>query len=124
MVTRDKHNIVMAVDKLNLLATNNSISLVPKTYHSALSDLNWHHAMSEEYKALHPHGANVVTGKWIFKYKFHSDGSLARHKARWAVHGYSQQPGVDFDKTFNSVVKPSTIHVFLSLVVSRSWPIH
>jgi hypothetical protein len=24
----------------------------------------------------------VVTGKWIFKHKFHTDGSLDRYKAR------------------------------------------
>jgi len=35
-----------------------------------------------------PHGANVVTEKWIFKHKFHSDGSLSRHKARWVVWGF------------------------------------
>ena len=29
-----------------------------------------------------PPGANMVTGKWIFRHKFHSDGTLARHKAR------------------------------------------
>jgi hypothetical protein len=56
--------------------------------------------MADEYKALidngtwclvpRPPSANVVTGKWIFKHKFHSDGSLARHKASWVVHGFSQ----------------------------------
>jgi len=35
-----------------------------------------------------PHGANVVTEKWILKHKFHSDGSLSRHKARWVVWGF------------------------------------
>nr|CAE05417.1 OSJNBa0035I04.5 [Oryza sativa Japonica Group]CAE05956.3 OSJNBb0088C09.15 [Oryza sativa Japonica Group] len=91
-------------------------------------------AMAEEFKALidngtwrlvpRPPGANVVTGKWIFKHKFHSDGSLARHKARWVVHGYSQQHGIDYDETFSPVVKPSTIRVVLSIATSRSWPIH
>jgi len=65
-----------------------------------------------------------VTGKWIFKHKFHSDGSLARHKARWVVHGFSQRHGIDYDETFSPVVKPATIRVVLSLAASRSWPIH
>ncbi|WVZ51069.1 LOW QUALITY PROTEIN: hypothetical protein U9M48_002253 [Paspalum notatum var. saurae] len=48
---------------------------------------------------------NVVTGKWLYKHKFHSDGMLAHHKARWVVCGFSQQPGVDCDETFSPVVK-------------------
>ncbi|WVZ51872.1 hypothetical protein U9M48_002973 [Paspalum notatum var. saurae] len=71
-----------------------------------------------------PPGANVVTGKWIFKHKFHSDGTHARHKARWVVRGFSQQHGIDYDETFSPVVKPATIRVVLSIAVSRDWPIH
>ena len=86
--------------------------------------------MADEYKALvdngtwrlvsHPPGANIVTGKWIFKHKFHLDGSLARHKARWVVRGFSQRHGIDYDKTFSPVVKPTMIRVVLSLATSRS----
>ena len=71
-----------------------------------------------------PSNANVVSGKWVFRHKFHVDGSLARYKARWVCRGFSQQPGVDYDETFSPVVKPSTIRVVLSLVVSSSWPTH
>ena len=66
-------------------------SPIPSNYRSALADSNWRAAMADEYQALmdngtwrlvpRPSGANVVTGKWIFKHKYHSDGSLARHKA-------------------------------------------
>jgi hypothetical protein len=37
----------------------------------------------------HPIGSNIVTGKWIFKHKFNSDGSLERYKARWVLHGFT-----------------------------------
>jgi hypothetical protein len=86
--------------------------------------------MADEYKALfdngtwrlvpRPPGANVVMGKWIFKHKFHSDGSLARHKARWVVRGFSQCHGIDYDETFSPIVKPATIRIVLSLAASRS----
>jgi hypothetical protein len=89
--------------------------------------------MAEEHKALidngtwrlvpRPPGANIVTSKWLFKHKFNSDGSLARHMARWVVRGFSQQAGVDYDETFNPVVKPATIRTVLSIVASRDWPI-
>ncbi|GJY18528.1 ribonuclease H-like domain-containing protein [Tanacetum coccineum] len=58
------------------------------------------------------------------KHKFHADGTLSRYKARLVANGSSQQLGVDFDKTFNPVVKPATIRMVLSLAVSRKWPIH
>lgn len=81
--------------------TNNTWSLVPK-----------------------PAGANVVSGKWIFRHKLHSDGSLARYKARWVVRGCSQQEGIDYGETFSPVIKPGTIRSVLSIATSFSWPIH
>ncbi|XP_071695397.1 uncharacterized protein [Rutidosis leptorrhynchoides] len=52
----------------------------------ALEDPHWHKAMDEEYHALtangtwelvpRPSGANVVRSMWLFKNKFHADGSL------------------------------------------------
>uniref|UniRef100_A0A8R7VGW9 Reverse transcriptase Ty1/copia-type domain-containing protein n=1 Tax=Triticum urartu TaxID=4572 RepID=A0A8R7VGW9_TRIUA len=90
--------------------------------------------MCEEYDApIHnktwclvprPAGVNIVSGKWIYRHKFNADGSLARHKARWVLHGFTQREGVDYTETFSPVVKPSTIRVVLSLTVSGSWPIH
>jgi len=65
-----------------------------------------------------------VTGKWIFRHKFHADGSLARHKARWVVRGFSQCEGVDYYETFSPVVKPATIRSVLSIAASRAWSIH
>lgn len=70
-----------------------------------------------------PH-AHVVSGKWVFHVKYHSDRTLARYKARWVVRGFSQTEGIDYDETFSLVVKPSTIRVMLSPAVSSSWPIH
>lgn len=86
--------------------------------------------MADEHKALinnstwtpvpHPPGANAVFGKWVFKHKIRSDGSLACYKACWIIHGYSQQSGIDYDDTFSPVMKPTTIRVDLSIAASRS----
>ncbi|XP_071683221.1 uncharacterized mitochondrial protein AtMg00810-like [Lolium perenne] len=75
--------------------------------------------MQEEYDALQrnrtwelvprPPRANVITGKWVFKHKLGSDGTLERYKARWVVRGFRQRAGVDFTDTFAPVVKPGTI---------------
>jgi len=71
-----------------------------------------------------PPGANLVTGKWLFKHKFNADGSLERYKARWVLRGFTQRLGIDFSKTFSPVVKPATVRTVLSLALSRHWPIH
>ena len=111
-----------------------SLSPVPKTIRSALVDPNWRAAMEEEQHALLqnntwdlvpcPPRANIVDGKWIFKHKFQSDGSLEWYKVHWVVHGFTQRLGIDFDETFSPVVKPTTVRTVLSLALSRSWPIH
>jgi len=90
--------------------------------------------MEEEHSALlqnhtwdlvpHPPWANVVTGKWIFKHKLQSNGSLERYKAHWVLHVFTQRPGVDFDETFSPVVKLATVRTVLSLALSHRWPIH
>nr|GEU80442.1 ribonuclease H-like domain-containing protein [Tanacetum cinerariifolium] len=53
-----------------------------------------------------------------------ADGSLSRYKARLVANESSQQQGIYYDETFSLVVKPTTIHIVLSLAVSRQWPIH
>jgi len=109
-------------------------SPLPGNCHATLADVNWHMAVAEEYKALIDNGtwcliprpprANIITDKWVFKLKYHVDGSLARQKARWVVHGLSQQYDIDYDETFSPVVKLATIRVVLGITASRSWPIH
>ena len=43
----------------------------------------------------------------MFRIKFGLDGRIIKYKARWVVHGYNQQEGVDYNKTWAGVVKPS-----------------
>ena len=42
----------------------------------------------------HPIGVNVVTGKWIYRVKFLSNGSLDRYKARWVLRGSPNDKGL------------------------------
>jgi hypothetical protein len=112
MVTRRAAGVLRAPDRL-ILSTTSSPTLppVPTTVRGALADPQWRRAMEEEYEALQanhtwdlvsrPHGANVVTEKWIFKLKLHADGSLERYKARYVLRGFTQHLGVDYDETFS-----------------------
>ncbi|GJY24981.1 ribonuclease H-like domain-containing protein [Tanacetum coccineum] len=71
-----------------------------------------------------PSDVNLVRSMWLFKHKFHADGTLSHYKARLVANGSNQQHGVDFDETFSPVVKSTTIRTVLSLAASRQWPIH
>ncbi|GJY05154.1 ribonuclease H-like domain-containing protein [Tanacetum coccineum] len=132
MITWSQSSIVKPIDRLSL--NTFGISPISKNPSDALKDPQWRNAMYDEYNALvkngtwllvlRPAGVNMVRSMWLFKHKFHANGTLSRYKACLVANGSSQQLGVDFDKTFSLVVKPATIRTVLSLVVSRKWPIH
>jgi hypothetical protein len=87
--------------------------------------------MDEEYDALiknntwhlvpSGHGQNVIDCKWVYKIKRKADGTIDHYKARLVAKGFKQQYGIDYEETFSHVVKCATIHVVLSLAVSRGW---
>ncbi|KAJ0536907.1 putative RNA-directed DNA polymerase [Helianthus annuus] len=107
---------------------------IPKGFKSASKHPHWMVAMQDELKALHrnqtwtlvprPSSTNIVGSKWVFRTKYHSDGSLNRHKARLVAQGFTQIPGLDFNHTFSPMVKASTIRIVLSLAVIHDWSLH
>jgi hypothetical protein len=132
MITWGKTGFRVVPDCLVLTTATSSLtpSPIPSSARAALADPHWHVAMEEEYDALisngtwglvpRPQGSNVVTSKWVSTHKLRADGTLDRYKARWVLRGFTQRTGVDYDETFNSVVKPATV---LATVVSHDWPI-
>lgn len=134
MVTRARDGIHMPNPKYAHVATTTAPSSPPSSVRAALRDPAWKAAMQDEFDALtnndtwtlvpQPAHANIITGKWIFKNKLKSDGSLERRKARWVVRGFSQRPGVDFHQTFSPVIKPATIRTVLHLAATRRWVVH
>jgi hypothetical protein len=52
----------------------------------------------------------VVGLKWVFKIKYIEDNNILKHKD-------SQQPGVDFTKTFMPIARMETIRIVIALSV-------
>nr|GEV24008.1 hypothetical protein [Tanacetum cinerariifolium] len=73
---------------------------------------------------LKPPNVNVVRSMWLFRHKYHADGSLSRYKARLVANGCNQQYGVDCSDTFSPVVKSATIRTVLSLELAQNWHVH
>ena len=64
---------------------------------------------------------NIIGRHWIYKIKRNTDGSVSQYKARLITKGFHQQAGVNFDETFNPVVKPPTVRIILSLAAQNQW---
>ncbi|XP_022137319.1 uncharacterized protein LOC111008814 [Momordica charantia] len=91
----------------------------------------WRAAMAEEFAALQEQGTwlfvaqtdgmNVVGCKWIFRTKYHLDGTIARYKACLVAKEYHHVEGFDFDETFSPVIKKPTIRIILTLTATFGW---
>jgi hypothetical protein len=64
-------------------------------------------------------GANVIGCKWVYKVKRKSDGSIDRYKARLVAKWFKQCYEIDYEDTFSTVVKATTIQLVLSIAVSK-----
>ena len=114
--------------------TNINIPCELVSFSHAIKDAQWLQAMKTEFTALQHNQTwnlvprslfmNVINCKWIFKLKHKSDGSIERHKARLVAKGFKQEDGLDYDETFNLVVKITIVRILLSLAISQKWFIH
>lgn len=83
-------------------------------YQALMKNKTWHLVPPKK-------GLNVIDCKWVYKIKRKPDGSLDRYKARLVGKGFKQRYGIDYEDTFNPVVKAATIRIILSIAVSRGW---
>ena len=64
---------------------------------------------------------NLIDCKWVYRIKKRSDGTIDRYKARLVAKGFKKRYGIDYEDTFSPVVEAATMHIVLSVTVSRGW---
>lgn len=103
----------------------------PKTFEEAIQSHEWCDAMKAEINALElnetwvivdlPPGKDAIGCKWVYRIKFHADGTIERCKARLVAKGYTQQEGLDYHETFSPVAKLVTVRSLLAIAAIKGW---
>ena len=71
-----------------------------------------------------PKGKECIGIKWVYKTKFDVEGEIVKHKAKLVAKGFSQQYGVDYNKTFAPVARLDTVQTILAIVAQNNWKIY
>jgi hypothetical protein len=83
-------------------------------YITLLKNTTWHLVARKQ-------GTNIIDCKWVYKIKRRVDGIVDKYKTRLVAKGFKQCYDIDYEDTFSLVVKAATIHVILSVVVTKGW---
>lgn len=91
----------------------------------------WKLAIEDEYASLLKNeswtlthllpGRSAIKAKWFFKVKPGHKDVPTRYKARLVTKGYTQCHGVDYQDTYDPVVKQNSLRTFLSIVAAMNF---
>jgi Reverse transcriptase (RNA-dependent DNA polymerase) len=65
-----------------------------------------------------PQGKKSVGCKWVYKFKYNSDRTVERYKARLVAKEYTQTYRIDDQETFTPVPKMNTVRILFSMTVN------
>jgi len=93
----------------------------------------WEEAINAKLKSLndahtwniveHPKNTNVMSCKWVFKIKKNSVGKIDKYKAQLVAHGFTQQYGVDYDKTYTPIAHLASLRLILAIAARWDWDV-
>lgn len=113
------------------------LNIPPKNYAEAVSRSDaekWREAMKEEMDGFEdmgvyevvdlPQGRRAVGCRWVYSFKRDIEGTITTYKARLVAQGFSQIPGLDFDKTFAPVCRLSTVRTVVAFATQKNYHLH
>jgi len=77
-----------------------------------------------EFTKTVPKGDNIVTPKWVFRYKYNSDNTINKRKARLVVKGFTQKEGINYNKTYSPTLKQNSLRIVTSLAIKYGFNIY
>ena len=105
----------------------------PRTYEEAMASMDsesWRLSMDVEMRDLLAHktwdlvprsdlpkGRKPARSRWVYAIKFRRDGTLDRRKSRFVVCGYSQRPGLDYERVFSSTMRATSFRILCAMAV-------
>ena len=108
----------------------------PKTYAEAMSSQNaeeWAKSMQKEYDQLVtkgvfrleelPPGRTAIDCRWVLTAKRNVLREVLKWKSRIVVKGFSQRPGLDYNETHSSVVRPESLRLIIAIATGLGWEI-
>ena len=103
----------------------------PQKYSEAMLDQLWRDAMKENIDSQErtktwsvctlPPDKKPIGCKWLYKTKYHADGTEERKKGRLVGKGYTKEERVDYQETFSLVAKLSTVRVLIDVASKMNW---
>nr|KAJ0204663.1 hypothetical protein LSAT_V11C500280120 [Lactuca sativa] len=100
----------------------------PKTFTESMMSRDaplWKEAINDEMDSIMgngtweladlPKGRRPIGSKWIFKKKYHPDGSISAYKARLVAKCYRQREGIDYFDTYAPVARISSIRTLIAI---------
>ena len=70
-----------------------------------------------------PHNSNLVSSKWVFKYKKDDCSNIIKGKARLVVRGFSQKYGIDYEETFSPTLKQDSLRLITAIAIQKGFEI-
>ena len=100
----------------------------PKTFKEAISSRDssfWKKAINDEMNSIMsnhtwelvdlPKGSKTIRCKWVFRKKYHTDGTIQTFKARLVAKGFKQREGIYYFDTYAPVARTTSIRFLFAL---------
>jgi hypothetical protein len=71
-----------------------------------------------------PEENDLISFKWIYKTNQDADGNMLKHEERLVARGFTQNPGIDFNRTFVSIACMDIVRTVLSIATQNKWLVY